>query len=161
MGQEERLALRKKPRIEDAIIGVFVVFALLYPLLVIYIIQKEEKPYTSDELNAMRDAYLFITGLEDCSPQTASRIANYMEEALLHRLGGISGLVKMCRENRERIKGTVAVEEKVERSRNLIILKAKITLREKGIPREKLKVEVFGYKDGNFRITDLSYAQGS
>ena len=154
------MALKRRFRVEDIIIGIFVMLALFYPLFVIVLIEFEEKAPSSDRLNVMRDTYLFITGLEDCSPEVASHIASYMERELLHRVGGVAGLVRLCRQNRKSIKGTVSVRESIDEEGHTLVLTAEITFREKGIPRSKKKVRVIAFVDENIKIRDIRYAEG-
>jgi len=114
------LALKKGVKVEDAVIGAFVLLALLYPLLITYLIHSQKREENSEEVGVLRRVYLFVTGLEDCSPEEASRLAEYMEGELLRKLGGVAGLTKLCTENREKVKGNVTIDEDVERSGNLI-----------------------------------------
>jgi len=62
------LALKKGVKVEDAVIGVFVLLALLYPLLITYLIHSQKREENSEEVGVLRRVYLFVTGLEDCSP---------------------------------------------------------------------------------------------
>ncbi len=160
MGEEKRVALRKRLHIEDMIIGTFVLFALLYPIFVTVLIELEKVPADSDRLGVMRDAYLFVAGLEDCSPQVASRIVSHMERELVHSLGGVAGLINLCRHNRKNIEGTVSVRESVIGHKDTMILTAEIVIRKKGIPRWKKKVKVIASVGENIRIRDISYAEG-
>ncbi len=154
------MALKKKARIEDLIMGTFVFLALLYPLFVFVLIKSEQDNRISGELNLMRDTYLFITGLEDCSPEVASMIAEHMEEELLRRLGGITGLVRLCRTSRKNVKGTVSIRESLKKEYSRLELDVSITLREKGIPKGKMEIKVIALRGKDFKIIDVSYAQG-
>jgi len=161
VGEEERLALRKGPRIEDAVIGTFVVLALLYPLLVTLLIYLQEKEETSEEVDILRTTYLFVTGLEDCSPETASRIAQFMEEELLQKLGGIAGLVDLCRRSKALTAGSVTVEENIQREGNRTLLRVHVKVRERGVVRRKLLLDLKAVRDaGGFRIEEVGYAEG-
>jgi len=161
VGEEERLALKKGPRIEDAVIGTFVVLALLYPILVTFLIHLQERGEGSEEVDILRTTYLFVTGLEDCSPETASRIAQFMEEELLKKLGGIAGLVDLCRRNKLLTSGSVTVEEDIRREESRTFLKVRIKVREKGVIRRKLFLDLKAVRDaGEVRIEEVSYAEG-
>ncbi|WP_457601352.1 hypothetical protein [Hydrogenivirga sp.] len=156
------MALRKKLKVEDAIIGTFVVLALLYPLITTWLIYTQRKEESSKEIDVLRTAYIFIAGLEDCSPETAARIAERMDGKLLRRLGGVGGLVKLCMKNRERITGSVSVEENIERSGRSVFIDVLIKVRDRGTVKERFKIEVFGYRgEGGLRITEVRYAEGS
>ncbi len=155
------MALRRGPRIEDAVIGSFVLLALLYPILVTLLIHLQERRDHGEDTDLLRVTYLFVTGLEDCSPETASRIAHHMERDLLRRLGGIAGLVEMCRRGKELTAGGVSIDEEVRREGSRITLYVSIGVREKGVVRRRLSLRLTGVREGGeFRITEVTYAEG-
>ena len=162
MGKEERLALRRGVKIEDLIIGSFVFLALLYPLIVFLMIEHGEVERGQEDLELLRTTYLFITGLEDCSPQTASLIASHMDKELLRNMRGIAGLVKLCRENGNRLRGSVSIDEEVRRKEGYLTLTVKLVIREKGIPRRRFKIVLLGKRiGGSFKILEIKHAEGS
>jgi len=156
VGEEERLALKKGPRIEDAVIGTFVVLALLYPILVTFLIHLQERGEGSEEVDILRTTYLFVTGLEDCSPETASRIAQFMEygggaSQKARRHSGACGSVQK--------EQTPDLRQRREESRTF--LKVRIKVREKGVIRRKLFLDLKAVRDaGEVRIEEVSYAEG-
>jgi len=161
MGKEERLALKCKPKVEDGVIGTFVVLALLYPFLITFFIYVQEERESSEELNILRMAYVFVVGMEDCSPQIASQVAQFMDRRLLERLGGVGGLVRTCNRNRERIKGSVNIDERVSRKDDRVTIYVKIRIRERGVVKDVVSLKVTGVRRGEvFRIMEMEYAEG-
>ncbi|MDQ7082806.1 MAG: hypothetical protein Q9N34_07555 [Aquificota bacterium] len=57
--------------------------ALFYPVIVFLLIEQGEVDRGQENLEILRTTYLFIAGLEECSPQTASLIASHMDDGLL------------------------------------------------------------------------------
>ncbi|EDP75886.1 hypothetical protein [Hydrogenivirga sp. 128-5-R1-1] len=156
------MALKRGVKVEDAVIGAFVLLALLYPLLIAYLIHSQRGEESSEEIEVLRRAYLFVAGLEDCSPEVASRLAEHMEGKLLRKLGGVAGLTKLCVENAKKVRGNVTIEEEVERSGKLIMMEAVIGVKEKGVVKRRIRVEVYGYTGtGGFKVTEIEYAEGS
>lgn len=152
----------KKIRMEDTVIGIFIVLALIYPAVVALFIYLQENRKNLENLDAFRSVYLFIGGLEDCSPEIASRIASFMERDLLHKLGGISGLVALCRKNKRITKGSISIEEKILKKTDSIEVKVEIKIKEKGTIKKKLHMYVRGkVKNSSVMIGDVFYAEGS
>ena len=162
MGKEKRLAVSKKLSFEDLVIGTFVLLALLYPLGITLFIYTQEKREKTSELNLMRATYMFLLGLEDCSPQRAIEIADLFERKLLQRLGGVPGLVKRCINNSVKLRGGIRLSEEVERVGRVLSVVVVITKKEKGLPRKVAKMELFGLSnEKGFKITDISDVKGN
>ncbi len=150
------MALRKKPKVEDAIIGTFVVFAFLYPFIITILIQIQEIRTERDERQILRMTYLFISGLEGCSTERAVKIGRFVERRFLHEIGGVSGLVDLCLKNRESLGESVTFRESFRSFGDTVLLEVYIT------DGRKLKVILYGRGKGrNFRITGFEYAEGS
>ncbi len=153
--------MRKSVKVEDAIIGSFVLLALLYPIIVTLLIYEQKGKGSSREIDILRTAYLFLAGLEDCSPETASHLAQYMDVKLLRKLGGVGGLTRSCMENRRKVSGNVVVEEDIERTGKVILMEVEIKVKEKGMFKGSLRINLYGFKEGNtFKITEIEYVKG-
>ncbi|MGC8853154.1 MAG: hypothetical protein ACP5P0_06075, partial [Hydrogenobacter sp.] len=92
-------------KIEDLLLGIFVLFGLSYPFIVgsiIFIQEVEERKHTQEEL---RTFYNLLLGLEDCSKQKVHQAFHLLSEDLQQSLGGEEGLLKTCLYNRKVYEG--------------------------------------------------------
>jgi len=154
LGKEERLALKRRPKVEDVIIGTFVILALLYPLIITVLIKLEEPSQKADERKILRSVYLLLLGLERCEAKRVLEITKYMDRKLLKELGGVEGILQRCRENSGKFAGELSVKEKYEVEGSLKILSVEV--------EGRLKIKVYGKEEGEgFRIVGVEYAEGS
>lgn len=150
------MALKQRVKFEDLIVGIFVVLALFYPILIALFIYSEKEEQT-EEIYVLRTAYVFLAGFEGCPPKAAERIGEYMDTQLLKEMGGIDGLIELCNRNRLSFLEGALIEERIESRGSAVTLKAKMRGKEK-----ELRFEITGSKDiDGFKITRLNYAEGS
>ena len=150
--------MKKKPRIEDAIIGTFVVLAVLYPFITAMLIHFRHMGFEEDPVFLMRDTYNFIGGLRECDHVTSYRIVSSMSDSALEVVGGSKGITNLCRANRLRSRGSVKVEEHIEREEDHITMSANITYGDGGSIKLKLEGSL---KGGDLLIEEVVYAEGS
>ncbi len=153
MGKEERVALRKKPKVEDLFIGAFGFLALLYPFLITLLIEIEElKSKKLDPREKLRITAFFVGGLEECTKERASKISSFFEREALHKLGGEEGLLKMCLENRSKLGYKFSVNVNFKDLGGIYLLDLKIS----GVGKP-IRLEVSGKTKGtSFYITGVS-----
>lgn len=146
--------MKGKPKVEDVIIGTFVILALIYPLIVIILIELEEPSQRADERKILRSVYLLLLGFDRCEAKRVLEVAGYMDRKLLKDLGDVEGILQRCRENSKRLPGELSVEESFEEEGSLKILSVKV--------EGRLRVKVYGKEEGKeFRIVGVEYAEGS
>jgi len=151
------LALRKGPKVEDVVIGFFVLLAFLYPLVATVLIGLEERKYRLSWADGLRITSFLVGGLEECTPDRAVQVAKLFERKALQELGGTEGLLKLCLENKEKLGNTVFLEGKVSQSGEVYLMELEVRGERGGI-----KVKVYGrMEDDELRITGVeSYEEG-
>ncbi|MGB9873698.1 MAG: hypothetical protein ACPLRS_01870 [Hydrogenobacter sp.] len=139
-------------KVEDLLLGIFVLFGLSYPFIVgsiIFIQDLEEKKHTQEEL---RTFYSLLLGLEDCSKQKVHQAFHLLSEDLQQSLGGEEGLLKTCLYNKK-VYEDVSVKEKSSDSLMVVeLLKDGKKLLSMNISYQK--------KDEGLKITGIRYEEG-
>ncbi len=150
------MALKKRPKVEDLLIGTFVLLAFMYPFIITSFIQIEEGRLKLDWRDKLRVASFLIGGLEECTADRAVRVAKFFERRVLQEMGGVEGLIKMCLENKEKLGDKLSVEESVKKLGEVYLLEMEISGE-----RGSLGLKVYGkMEDGEFRITGIeNYAE--
>ena len=151
------MALRKRPKVEDILIGTFVLLAFLYPFIITSLIQMEEERLKLGWRDRLRITSLLLAGVEECTTDRAVQVARFFDRRVLQELGGVEGLVRMCLENKKKLGDEVSLKERVRRLGEVYLMELKIS-GEKGT----LKLKVYGRMEGReLRITGVeSYAEG-
>ncbi len=149
------MALRGRSNLEDVVIGTFVLLAFLYPFVITFLIRSEEAREHVGWRDRLRITYLFLSGLEECTTQRATEVARFFDRGLLKELGGVEGILNVCRENKT--EGDVRLEERFESVGDVYVLKVSITSE-----LRKYTVEVYGrVKDGELKVTGVEqHAEG-
>ena len=159
MGQEERLALRKRPKVEDIFIGAFVLFAFIYPFIIMSFIQVEDKKLKKvGWKDRLIITSLFISGVEECTIDRAAYVASFFEKKVLHELGGIDGLTRMCIENKDISEAEFSLQERIKKLGSVYVME--LTVFGAG---KNLKLKVYGRIYGEeLKITGVeSRVEGS
>ena len=145
------MALRKRPRTEDLLIGVFVLLALLYPFIITLLIQMERENATLGWRERLRVTALFVAGLEECTPERALQIAEFFERDTLRKIGGPDSLIKLCLRNKSLVGDRLSLKEKVMGAGDIYTLEVKVYT-----GSTALILRVSGeIRGGDFKITDL------
>ncbi len=145
------MALRRKPRVEDLLIGAFVFFAFLYPFIITLLIQLEGRDAGVGWRDRLRIAALFVAGLEECTTERALQIAGFFERDVLRKIGGLEGLLRLCLENKSLVKDQLSFEEKVMGAGGVYVLKVEVRS-DNGTLILKISGEI---RKGSLEITDL------
>lgn len=139
-------------KIEDLLLGIFVLFGLSYPFIIgsiIFIQDMEEKKQTLQEL---RNFYAFLLGLENCSQRKARQVLGLLSDNLREELGGEDGLLKTCLYNKKVYEG-VSVKEKLSES----FMTVKLFDKEKEILSLRI---IYQKKDEGLKILEIGYEKG-
>ncbi len=147
------MALKKKPKVEDLFIGSFVLLAFLYPFIITFIIEVEERGQSIGWKDKLRIVSLFVAGLEECTTERAIEVARFFDRRSLQELGGVEGLLKMCSENKELLGNMMRIEETFKRFGNTYILEVNVYS-----DRGTLHMSVSGsWEEGKLKIIDVSF----
>lgn len=139
-------------KMEDLLLGVFMLFGLSYPFIIglaIFIQDMEEKEQTLQEL---RNFYTLLLGLENCSQQKAHQVLKLLSNNLREELGGEDGLLKTCLYNKKVYEGA-SVEEKLSGS----YMTVKLFKKQKEIFNLRI---IYQKSDEGLKIVEVSYEKG-
>ncbi|MDQ7039276.1 MAG: hypothetical protein Q9N26_08825 [Aquificota bacterium] len=138
------MALRGRLRPEDALVLVFALVSVLYPLIVALVIHQQEV----ETVSRVREVYSVLLGLSDCG--RVDDVVPLLDPDLLRRIGGPEGVRRMCEEAR-RTGGEVS--EVLVREGKRIFLRVK---------RDGLVLTLRAKSSGSdILVEDISYVQGS
>ncbi len=118
--------MRKKPKVEDLFIGSFVLLAFLYPFIITFVIEMEERGQKVEWTDKLRITSLFVAGLEECTTDRAVEVAKFFDRRALQELGGVDGLLRMCLGNKTLLGASVRIEEELEIDGSTAILRMKV-----------------------------------
>ena len=144
--------MRKRPRLEDIVVGLFVFLAVLYPAFVAYLIhiRGEER---GEVLETLRRVYLVLMGAVDCKEST--EVSKLIEPDLLRRIGGEEGIKRICERNKEALGETFSLSERLERNGDLLKLEVEVK-GEKAMLLIGIRAKVEGER---VKVKELRYVQ--
>jgi hypothetical protein len=153
------VALRRRLKVEDALIVSFAVVWMLYPFLIALLIHHQESAGVPEEVSRLREVYSVILGLVAC--ERSEEVTDLMDPALLEGIGGEEGLRRICEENRRLTYGRPKVLERITKEGNRITLRARVSFKERGVVRRSVTV-VLRARTGERGpvVEDIVYVQG-
>jgi hypothetical protein len=155
------LALKlKRYSKEDLIVGVFMLLAILYPFIVAVYLFYEESVKSSQEKRIMRESYRLLSGVAECEQSLAERVAMFMSEELLLRLGGVKGILQRCLKERTSSQKLASIEEEFTEEGRLFRLVAVLKRRDKGVAKAFKSALVIAVEERDgFRIIDVKISR--
>ncbi|MEN3028269.1 MAG: hypothetical protein ABDH29_03415 [Aquificaceae bacterium] len=142
---------------EDLLIGFFVIFAILYPLIIGFLIFLEDVRERRHKIEEVRAFYSFLLGLEECAEGRARELSGLMSESLSQELGGAEGLLKSCQSYRKAYPSARA-EEKVLGEGEI---RVELLKKEKGMTQRLLSAHIrFRAEGENLKIEGVEYEKG-
>lgn len=142
---------------EDLVIGFFILFAILYPVIVSFLIFLEDVKQRRHKIEEVRAFYSFLLGLEECEEGRARELSGLMSEDLSRNLGGVEGLLKSC-QSYKKAYPSVRTEEKVLGEDEI---RVELLRKEKGMTQRLLSARIrFKVEGENLKIERVEYEKG-